>query len=166
MKFDFSICFHLGWWRYTLSVSIISLERYEYVRRSSKKEIFYSKFDWNLFPDLALEGFWVPQMKNGCQIYAKLFLSESARWLGVVLENPILYDIIWLIKMFNYMRLFVHELIGNYIIVHEIIVVSIIWFEIRTISFVKSSVLLKRVVSAHKSYDTVCISYELYHIVL
>lgn len=166
MKFDFSICVHLGWWRYTLSVSIISLERYEYVRCSSKKEIFYSKFYWNLFPNLALEGFWVPQMKNGCQIYAKLFLSESARWFGAVPENPILYDIIRLIKMFNYMRLFVHKLIGNYIIVYEIIVVSIIWYEICIILCVKSFVLLERVISAYKSYNTVCVSYELYHIVL
>ena len=33
------------------------------------------------------------------------------------------------------------------------------------VSCVKSSVLYRRIVSAHESYDTVCVSYESYRIV-
>ena len=45
------------------------------------------------------------------------------------------------------------------------IVVSIIRYAIRIISCVKSFVLYQRIVSAHESYDTVCVSYESYRII-
>ena len=40
-----------------------------------------------------------------------------------------------------------------------------IYRTIRIISCVKSSVLYQRIVNAHESYDTVCVSYESYRIV-
>lgn len=63
------------------------------------------------------------------------------------------------------MRLFVLELSGHYIIVHEIIVVSIVWYLIRIVLCVKSSVSLEHIVSAYESYETVCILYKSYRIV-
>ena len=47
----------------------------------------------------------------------------------------------------------------------SIIVVSIVWYAIRIVSCVKISVSYRYIVSAHESYNTVCVSYESYHIV-
>ena len=79
MKLDFKICVHPRWWRYTLSISIISLKRYEYMRYSSRKDNLCNKSGWNLFPNLASEWLGITLEENKCQIYGKLSLRASER---------------------------------------------------------------------------------------
>ena len=82
MKLDFKICIHPRWWRYTLSVSILSLEKYEYVKSSSRKDNLCNKSGWNLFLNLALEWLWITLKRDRCWIYGKLSLRVSRRLLG------------------------------------------------------------------------------------
>ena len=82
MKLDFKICVYPRWWKYILSVSIISLERYRYVRSSSRKNNLCKKSGWNLFPSLALEWLWITLKGDKCRIYGKLSLRASGRLLG------------------------------------------------------------------------------------
>ena len=48
---------------------------------------------------------------------------------------------------------------------HITIVVSIVRYAIRIVLCVKRSVSYRCIVSAHESYDTMCVSYESYHII-
>ena len=66
MKFDFKICVHPSGWRYTLSVNIISIERYLSMGCSNGKDNLCNKSGWNFFPDHALEWQCVTLKGNKC----------------------------------------------------------------------------------------------------
>ena len=54
--------------------------------------------------------------------------------------------------------------LGIFVVVVVDIVVNIIRYAIRIVLCVKSSVSYRHIVSAHESYNTVCVSYESYRI--
>ena len=54
---------------------------------------------------------------------------------------------------------------SNRIVFHATIVVSIVRYAIHIVSCVKSFVSYQRIISAHESYNTMCVSYESHRIV-